>query len=151
MEPSNLSTCRVAEDVAALSKGLEDISGPVHLVGHLYGGLVALEHSRQWPERVKSLYLYEPVLFSALRLRVEQFDKTAVADVKALFKLPCHVTLVAGKKSPATAKEMARLLAAELPNAELLMLPKIGHMRVLDRPDVVGPTNGNHLDKVLSC
>lgn len=39
----------------------------VHLVGHSYGGAVALELARRWPQRVRSLTLYEPVRFALLR------------------------------------------------------------------------------------
>jgi pimeloyl-ACP methyl ester carboxylesterase len=40
--------------------------GAVHLVGHSYGGAVALQIALRWPERVKSLVLYEPVRFALL-------------------------------------------------------------------------------------
>lgn len=39
---------------------------PVHLVGHSYGGAVALEIAMRWPRRVRSLTLYEPVRFALL-------------------------------------------------------------------------------------
>lgn len=39
---------------------------PFHLVGHSYGGIVALEMCRQQPERVRSLHLIEPPLLSLL-------------------------------------------------------------------------------------
>lgn len=39
---------------------------PVHLVGHSYGGAVALQAALLWPEHVLSLTLYEPVLFHLL-------------------------------------------------------------------------------------
>lgn len=39
----------------------------VHLVGHSYGGAVALQLARRWPHRVRSLTLYEPVRFALLR------------------------------------------------------------------------------------
>ena len=39
---------------------------PVHLVGHSYGGAVALQTALLWPEHVRSLTLYEPVLFHLL-------------------------------------------------------------------------------------
>lgn len=39
----------------------------VHLVGHSYGGAVALQIALLWPERVRSLTVYEPVRFALLR------------------------------------------------------------------------------------
>jgi pimeloyl-ACP methyl ester carboxylesterase len=38
----------------------------VHLLGHSYGGAVALQIALRWPDRVKSLTLYEPVRFALL-------------------------------------------------------------------------------------
>ncbi|MGB8433931.1 MAG: alpha/beta fold hydrolase, partial [Burkholderiales bacterium] len=40
--------------------------GGVHLVGHSYGGAVALRLALRNPGRVKSIALYEPVLFNLL-------------------------------------------------------------------------------------
>lgn len=42
--------------------------GPVHLVGHSYGGTVVLEAARILGPRVKTLTLIEPVAFHLLRL-----------------------------------------------------------------------------------
>ena len=39
---------------------------PVHLVGHSYGAAVALQLALRQPERVRSLTLYEPVVFGML-------------------------------------------------------------------------------------
>jgi pimeloyl-ACP methyl ester carboxylesterase len=39
---------------------------PVHLIGHSYGGAVALEIAMRWPEKVRTLTLYEPVRFAML-------------------------------------------------------------------------------------
>lgn len=39
---------------------------PVHLIGHSYGGAVALEVALRWPEKVRTLTLYEPVRFALL-------------------------------------------------------------------------------------
>jgi pimeloyl-ACP methyl ester carboxylesterase len=40
---------------------------PVHLVGHSYGGTVALNAARRYPRQVASLTLIEPVAFQLLR------------------------------------------------------------------------------------
>lgn len=40
---------------------------PVDLVGHSYGGAIALQLALHWPQRVRSLTLYEPVRFGMLR------------------------------------------------------------------------------------
>jgi pimeloyl-ACP methyl ester carboxylesterase len=40
---------------------------PVHLVGHSYGGAVALQLALRWPQQVLSLTVFEPVRFALLR------------------------------------------------------------------------------------
>jgi pimeloyl-ACP methyl ester carboxylesterase len=46
---------------------IDRLDGPVHLVGHSYGGGVALEVARTRPYMVASLSLYEPSSFHLLR------------------------------------------------------------------------------------
>lgn len=55
-------------DLGALLALAELADGPVHLVGHSYGGTVALEAARVLGTRVRSLTLIEPVAFHLLRL-----------------------------------------------------------------------------------
>lgn len=57
----------IDEDRDAVVAVLSTLSEPAHLVGHSYGGLVALRVALAHPERVRSLALYEPVAFSVLR------------------------------------------------------------------------------------
>lgn len=45
---------------------LVDPREPVHVIGHSYGGLVALRLAQRFPDRVASLALYEPVAFRML-------------------------------------------------------------------------------------
>jgi pimeloyl-ACP methyl ester carboxylesterase len=45
---------------------LSEAPGGVHLVGHSYGGAVALQVALRWPSRVRTLTLFEPVRFGLL-------------------------------------------------------------------------------------
>jgi pimeloyl-ACP methyl ester carboxylesterase len=55
------------EEIALLTALLERMEAPVHLVGHSYGGAMALELARHQPRRIASLAMYEPVAFGLLR------------------------------------------------------------------------------------
>jgi len=57
---------QLADEVVALEQVLDRADAPVHLVGHSYGGAVALAVAMRWPERVAGLYLFEPVRFALL-------------------------------------------------------------------------------------
>jgi pimeloyl-ACP methyl ester carboxylesterase len=52
-----------ADQLAAL---LGRYAGGVHLLGHSYGGAVALQVALRWPQQVRSLTVYEPVRFALL-------------------------------------------------------------------------------------
>jgi pimeloyl-ACP methyl ester carboxylesterase len=54
------------DEADALAALIESQPGGVHLLGHSYGGAVALQIAMRWPERVKSLTVYEPVRFALL-------------------------------------------------------------------------------------
>jgi pimeloyl-ACP methyl ester carboxylesterase len=57
----------LAREAAPIRSVLGRLNGPVHLVGHSYGGAVALHIARTRPELVKSLTLIEPSAFHLLR------------------------------------------------------------------------------------
>lgn len=45
----------------------QQTTGQVHVIGHSYGGAVALELALRHPDRIASLAVYEPVTFALLR------------------------------------------------------------------------------------
>lgn len=57
----------LAEDAAIVNAITAMTGGPVHLVGHSYGGAVAIEAALARPDRLASLTLIEPVAFYLLR------------------------------------------------------------------------------------
>lgn len=85
-----------AAQVAALVAGHD----AVHLVGHSYGASVALRAALAQPERVRSLALYEPVAFGALRANSEDEslwqEITQTGRTIALHTRQCRV-LAAGR------------------------------------------------------
>jgi pimeloyl-ACP methyl ester carboxylesterase len=59
-------TVTLADELALLEPVFAAAGDPFCLVGHSYGGAVALMAALAWPERVRALALYEPTLFSLL-------------------------------------------------------------------------------------
>ncbi len=61
------SAFTLAEEAAPVLAIIDRIGTPVHLVGHSYGGGVALRVARERPEMIRSLTLVEPSAFHLLR------------------------------------------------------------------------------------
>jgi pimeloyl-ACP methyl ester carboxylesterase len=70
------------QDVAHLARVLGD-RAPAHVVGHSYGGFLALTLALAHPARVRSLALYEPVAFGILDEDSPE-DAAARADLARL-------------------------------------------------------------------
>jgi pimeloyl-ACP methyl ester carboxylesterase len=58
---------RLTDEARAIVDFIDARRGPVHLVGHSYGGGVALRVAVERPHRIASLSLYEPTAFHVLR------------------------------------------------------------------------------------
>jgi pimeloyl-ACP methyl ester carboxylesterase len=81
-------------------EALLDVAGrPTHLVGHSYGGTVALNAARRYPRRVASLTLIEPVAFHLLR-RADEPD--GWREIAALAER--HLALVGEGRDAAAAE-----------------------------------------------
>ncbi|RUO21328.1 alpha/beta fold hydrolase [Aliidiomarina haloalkalitolerans] len=93
---------RLADELAALTADSSQLpfaarpgQEPVVLVGHSYGGALALQWALRYPEQVRGLVLYEPVSFHVLpadspaRAEIvaiaEQMDNLSLAEAAASF------------------------------------------------------------------
>ena len=74
-EPTPFSFTQDVEQVVALLAGLDR---PADVVGHSYGGFVALVAARAAPRAVRSLVLFDPVAFGAIDAAA---DTAAMADL----------------------------------------------------------------------
>lgn len=57
----------IETEVDLVEWAMDGVQEPIHLVGHSFGGAVALQAALRHPGRVRSVYAYEPVLFSLLK------------------------------------------------------------------------------------
>ena len=72
----------LADEVALLEPVFAAAGPRCHLVGHSYGGAVALAAALARPERIESLVLFEPVLFSLLV--AEDPEQAAAREITAV-------------------------------------------------------------------
>jgi pimeloyl-ACP methyl ester carboxylesterase len=62
------------------------VRGPVHLVGHSYGGLIALHFALRRPDLVRSIAVYEPVAMSVLRTREDDDALQTLRTIRRTWK-----------------------------------------------------------------
>lgn len=60
---------QLADEVELIAPVLAAATGPAYLVGHSYGGAVALKAALLYPERFAGIALYEPTLFALVDRR----------------------------------------------------------------------------------
>lgn len=84
-------------DVAAVARVLGGLDGPAHVVGHSYGGLVALTLARRHTDRVRSLAVYDPVAFGVLR---DPPDAVGLADLARAESNPVFTDEATGGSEP---------------------------------------------------
>ena len=90
---------RLADEAARVEAVLDALEGPVHLVGHSYGGAVALKLAREQSRRFASLTLIEPVAFHLLSID-DPLIARSFAEVR---RLADEVTARVGAAEPEAA------------------------------------------------
>ena len=75
----------IAQEVEVLLALIEEIGTPVSILGHSFGGAVALYTALAVPHRVRHLALYEPTVFGLL---ARDDDVEARAEIDALTRIP---------------------------------------------------------------
>lgn len=82
------------DDLEAVRASL--VAGPVALLGHSWGGLLALEYVLRWPEHVSHLILLNtaPASYDDFRLSEQPPDARAPEDVELLRSLRSHLASV---------------------------------------------------------
>ena len=195
-------------DLGALLALAELAGEPVHIVGHSYGGTVALEAARSLGARAKSLTVIEPVSFHLLRLtgRTREFQEVTevggqmiaalrlrrdrgaanvymrywsgrlqwwmmapsarrrvvdtVGKVGAEFEVVSRLStsvgdyrsintparLIVGKRSPKPARAIVEELLNILPDADLRVLRRAGHMSPFTHPAEISALLAEHID-----
>jgi len=195
-------------DLGALLALADVANEPVHLVGHSYGGTVALEAARALGTRVRSLTLIEPVAFHLLRLtgRIREWQEITtvgremiealrlrrdrgaacvymkywvgrlrwwamtprarrrvvetVGKVGAEFEVVSQLSrsigdyrsvnmptrLIAGERTPKSARAIVDELAHILPNAHVQVLARAGHMSPVTHPAEVSRLVAEQID-----
>lgn len=66
------ATVTLDAEARQLVPWLQAHPGGVHLLGHSYGGAVALQLALRWPRHVRSLTLFEPVRFALLHTAADR-------------------------------------------------------------------------------
>lgn len=74
-----------SEDVAELAAIVDAVGGSAHLVGHSYGGLLALMLAKEEPRRARSIAVYDPVAFGTVHAAQ---DPEGMVDAVAVEKNP---------------------------------------------------------------
>ena len=80
---SGASPFELTDEARPLVEIIDSWNGPVHLVGHSYGGSVALRVAVERPARIASLSLYEPTAFHVLKA-VGEDGQRALEEIRAL-------------------------------------------------------------------
>jgi pimeloyl-ACP methyl ester carboxylesterase len=75
----------IAQDLAHVRSQIPPDATGLHLIAHSYGGLLAMTLALDPTLPVKSLWLYEPVMFGSMKLMVDELPEDAARQVRDLY------------------------------------------------------------------
>jgi pimeloyl-ACP methyl ester carboxylesterase len=133
-------------DCATLLTLAEHVGERVHLVGHAYGGTVALEAARALGKRARSLTLIEPIAFHLLKLTSQMRES---GEIPTYRRLGVRTRLIVGQRTPAPARAIVDELTHILPDGHVRVLPRAGHMSPLTHPAELSALIVEHIDSVI--
>lgn len=73
-------------DLAHIRQQIPSDTSGLHLVAHSYGGLLALLLTLDKDLPIKSLWLYEPVMFGSLRLAQDELEGELGAEMRGMYQ-----------------------------------------------------------------
>jgi pimeloyl-ACP methyl ester carboxylesterase len=99
----------------------------------------------QWihPARVDDKILAETVMRMTARVGRDTFLRQQTAIIgridsrPGLSRIQCPTLVLCGREDRATPVELHREIAADIPNARLIVVPECGHLSPLERPETV--------------
>jgi pimeloyl-ACP methyl ester carboxylesterase len=103
------------------------------------------------PSRVKDKALTETVMSMTARVGRDAFirEQTAIMNRPdsrpGLSRIHCPTLVLCGREDQATPVEVHREIAADIPNARLVIVPECGHLSPLERPEAVNAALRNWL------
>ncbi len=95
------------------------------------------------PSRVNDKALTETVMSMTARVGRDAFirEQTAIMNRPdsrpGLSRIHCPALVLCGREDQATPVEVHREIAADIPNARLVIVPECGHLSPLERPEAV--------------
>src|SRR5262245_10106946 len=89
------------DEARGILEMIDRVASPIHLVGHSYGGAVALRAAVERPHRIDSVTLFEPTLFHLLEQTCPQ-DLQALREVQQVANDDAKLTAL-GKREYAAA------------------------------------------------